>query len=219
MSETTVGHDEQIIGKDVLKELQYKLSVHSDFVFFDSTGFGTVEVILSFGAGAPISLAAGSNPLNVGARVFALTKPEKRKSWIHSLKKRDREAAGAALVGEFRAETGPFVAEKAREYLFPISIDIPSELPKTASGGDPELVLEIDLVQEGKFWLSDIGHQKLVLPIQRGYHLSTKPGADSVDLRRARRTQFERIRREERYEAIIFSLLNKLKSDADRGDK
>ena len=82
------------------KTLHYDLRAEQPFCCFSNTGSTAIPVTLSVGKGAPLDLYDGGEaPLKIGARIYANSGlPE--------------EPVRGAQIGEYRADSGAFTAQK-----------------------------------------------------------------------------------------------------------
>jgi len=178
------------------RNLHYDLRADQPFVCFSGAGLTTVPVTLSVGKGAPLSLYDGSaRAVTIGAQLFVNTGVAE-------------EPQRGALIGEYRAESGPFVAHKGQHYARSLPLYIAPEMPG-------ELILVIDLVKETCFWGADLGHKPLTLLVTQRRVAIRPAQPDPLDMTEALTQLHETRARELRYEAVIFSLLNQLsKRDA-----
>jgi hypothetical protein len=178
------------------ENFHFQLKANSDFCFFDRHNVGIIGLTLSVGKGAPLRMNDGERSLRIGARLF----------------RKGGSAGGGGTrtqLSEFRVDSEPFTLRKGGIYEHNLVVHLPED-------SDGDLVLEIDLVKELYFWLGDLGHPVLSLPITRR-HVIIAPGKDDThDMAQALVTLDERRLREARYEAIIFALLNQL---SRRGSK
>lgn len=179
------------------QNLQFDLRVDQPFCCFDGENVSAIPVTLSIGRGAPLTMHDTDSlvPVLIGARLFANVGE-------------DEEPVRGALLGEFRAHCDAFVAQKALHYSRALEVATPPDAPA-------EMLLDIDLVWEGKFWGSDIGHKPMTLRITQRRVAIRPAQPDLLDMTEALMTLHDARAREARYEAVIFALLNQL-SERDR---
>lgn len=171
--------------------LRYDLRAEQPFCCFSGGGVTAIPVTFSVGKGAPLALYDDSDtPVRIGAQLFVNAgTPE--------------EPQRGALVGEYRADSGAFTAQKGRHYARSLSLCIAPEAPG-------ELILDIDLVKENCFWGADLGHRPLRLLITQRRVAIRPAQPDPLDMTEALMQLHDARAREQRYEAVIFSLLNQL---------
>lgn len=171
--------------------LQYDLHADHMVCCFNAAGVSAVPFTLTVGKGAPLSFyGSDPHPLRIGGRLCVNTGTL------------DLPVRGD-LVWETRVAREPFVAEQGQRYRFALPVEVPAEAP-------PELMLEIDLVQEHRCWGSELGHRPLTL-LLTNRRIAIKPAySDPTDMSEALMQLHDARAREQRYEAMIFALLNKL---------
>lgn len=171
--------------------LHYDLRVEQPFFCFSGEGTTSVPVTLSVGKGAPLALYGdGPEPVKIGAKLYVNAGlPE--------------EPVRGALVGEYRADSDAFSAEKGRHYTRNMLVSVAADTPG-------ELILDIDLVKEGLYWGADQGHRPLTMIVTQRRVAIRPAQADPLDMTEALMRLHDARAREARYEAVIFSLLNQL---------
>lgn len=173
------------------RNLHFALRIDQPFCCFDTGGASCIPVTLSVGKGAPLELY-GSGPMQIliGARLYANTgTPD--------------EPERGALVGEYRAASGPFTAQKGRHYGRAIAVTLPENAPE-------ELVFDFDLVWEGRCWGQDLGHVPTTMIVTKRRVALHPTQPDPLDMTETLMQLHDARAREARYEAVIFSLLNRL---------
>ncbi|TNB48472.1 hypothetical protein FF124_09110 [Martelella lutilitoris] len=179
-------HEEQFSPEN----FQYALESCNSFSYFDHSGRTVLALRLIMGKGAPVALYEGERALTIGARLY------RNIGSFQTPKKGD-------FLDEFRIQTAGFELRKGAVVELPMMITLP-ENP------DYEMMLEVSLVKELQFWLCDIGHPPLILPVARR-HAIIVPDRDAPHHFDASIASSADIRaREARYEGIIFALLNQL---------
>ncbi|MBW4985509.1 hypothetical protein KZZ07_23495 [Mameliella sp. CS4] len=171
--------------------LHYDLRVEQPFFCFSGEGTTSVPVTLSVGKGAPLALYGDDpEPVKIGAKLYVNAGlPE--------------EPVRGALVGEYRADSDAFAAQKGRHYTRNMLVSVAADVPG-------ELILDIDLVKEGQFWGADLGHRPLSLVVTQRRVAIRPAQVDPLDMTEALMRLHDARAREARYEAVIFSLLNQL---------
>lgn len=178
------------------ENLHYDLRSEQPFCCFSGAGASSVPVTLSVGKGAPLELYdGGPEPVKIGAKLYVNAGlPE--------------EPVRGALIGEYRADSDAFTAQKGRHYTRTMELFIGPEAPG-------ELILDIDLVKEGHFWGADLGHRPMTMIVTQRRVAIRPAQPDPLDMTEALMRLHDARAREARYEAVIFSLLNQLnKRDA-----
>jgi hypothetical protein len=176
--------------------LHFEVRADQPFFCFNDGDVTVIPLTLSVGKGAPLTLHDDSpDQVRIGARLYV------------NEGSADEPLPGA-LLGEYRADSAPFTAQKALHYTRSMTVGIPSGVPG-------ELLLDLDLVKEGHFWGADLGHKpvRLILTQRRVAIRPAQP--DPLDMTETLMQLHDARAREARYEAVIFSLLNQLsKRDA-----
>lgn len=173
------------------ENLHYSLRAEQPFCCFSGEGVTAVPITLSVGKGAPLALY-GDEPTPV--RIGAL---------LHVNEGTPEEPVRGASIGEYRADSEAFSAQKGLHYTRNMEIFVGPEAPA-------ELILDIDLVIETRFWGAEMGHQPLTLIIT-SRRMAIRPAMhDPLDMTEALMRLHDARAREARYEAVIFSLLNQL---------
>ncbi|MBV7397355.1 hypothetical protein [Mameliella sediminis] len=171
--------------------LQYHLRAEQPFSWFDAKGACALPVSLTLDRGAPLTLAgAGPHPLNIGGRVFVNAgSPETPEP--------------GQLISESRALRAPVTLHPGQPHRIMVPAHVPEDAP-------PDLLIEIDLVKEHHFWGSALGHEplRMVLASRRIAIRPARP--DPTDMTEALMQLHDARAREDRYEAVIFLLLNQL---------
>ena len=178
------------------QNLHFDLRAEQPFCCFSAVGTTSIPVSLSVGKGAPLDLyAEDGESVRIGAQLYANDgTPE--------------EPVRGALVGEYRADSAPFTAQKGLHYTRNMVVTVPS-------GAPDELILDIDLVWETRFWGVDLGHRPMTLIITQRRMAIRPAHPDPLDMTEALMRLHDARARETRYEAVIFALLNQL---SKRGD-
>lgn len=173
------------------RNLHFDLRIDQPFCCFDAGGTTSIPVTLSVGKGAPLDLyGSGEMQILIGAKLYANTgTPD--------------EPVRGALVGEYRADSGPFTAQKGRHYGRAIAVTVPSDVPE-------ELIFDLDLVWEGSCWGADLGHVPTTMIITTRRVALRPAQSDPLDMTETLMQLHDVRAREARYEAVIFSLLNQL---------
>lgn len=177
-------------------EFGYRIVLSDDFVVFGDDGMGMVGVTVTMTRGAPLHMFDfGSDaPVTLGIRIF------------RDASAPDEAPSRGEKVTEFRASSPPVTLDNDRSQSFSVSVDLRAQ--------DRDRYIAVpDLVCEGQFWFENLGHACTEIPIRPRFTMATYGDAAPESMARAHRTERERIRREERYEAIIFSLLGTLRQD------
>lgn len=177
------------------ENFHFILGAVGDLHLFDNTNTSIFEISLMVGKGGSQPFYEGELPLRIGARLY------------RNAGTRDKPIRGD-ILGEFRAESEPFTLPKGRSCGRMIEVTLPSV-------DEDAMVLEIGLVKEGLFWLSDIGHPLVLYPIVRHHAVVVQERVDTNLIKTALGTVEEQRVREARHEAIIVSLLNLLSRKSD----
>lgn len=173
------------------ENLHYDLRAEQPFCCFSGPGISAIPITLSVGKGAPLSLYDdGVDPVRIGAL-------------LHVNEGTPEEPVRGALIGEYRADSDAFSAQKGLHYTRNMEIYISPEAPA-------ELILDIDLVKETQFWGAEMGHRPLTMIVTQRRVAIRPAQPDPLDMTEALMRLHDSRAREARYEAVIFALLNQL---------
>lgn len=174
------------------QNLHYTLRTDQPFLCFSAAGTSSIPFSLSVGKGAPLALYGTEDdaPVKIGGQLY------------HNEGSPEEPVRGA-LISEYRAESEAFSAEKGRTYTRNMELFVDPDAPG-------QLILDIDLVWETRFWGRELGHTPLSLIVARR-HVAIRPAQpDPLDMTEALMRLHDARAREARYEAVIFALLNQL---------
>lgn len=176
------------------ENFHFILQPNVDFAVFDRLNTAIIGVTMIMGKGPATILYEGDTPIKLGARIYRNDGTQEKPKF-------------GAQVAEFRAESEKITLRKGGSHQFHIVVTLPEVI-------DDNLVLEISLVKESHFWLSDLGHSTLILPLVRRHMVAPFEKDDPYHIADALVSLEEYRRREARYEAIIFALLKQLPKDS-----
>lgn len=178
------------------EKLHFDLRADQPFCWFNASDVTVIPLSLSVGKGAPLTLHDDRpDGVRIGGRLYV------NEGTVE-------EPSRGTLLGEYRADSAPFTAHKGLHYSRSMTVGIPSGSPDT-------LLLELDLVEETRFWGAEVGYTPVTLVLSQRRVAMPPAQPDPFDMNETLMQLHDARAREARYEAVIFALLNQLsKRDA-----